>query len=118
MNADDAITASDVIAPPVDCEKIREAIVADKGLSLYAQNIEIVAGRGGVTLYGQVKSQEERKRIGNDVASVVKPGKVFDRMVVRGSGNLHRAGSSRPRSADREPEIEDACERLRQQWGI
>lgn len=39
------------------CERIREVIVADKSLSLCAQNIQISAGPRGVTLNGTVKSR-------------------------------------------------------------
>ena len=89
-------SSSGRLCQPVDednspmCERIREAIVADKSLSLYAQNIEICSGPSGVTLHGSVKSHEERKRKGIDVAAVVKTGKIFNRLVVRPSQNLSR----------------------------
>jgi osmotically-inducible protein OsmY len=101
---------------PTMCERIRETIVADKSLSLYAQNIEIFASPGGVTLYGPVKSHEEKKRIEIDVAAVVKAGKVFNKLVVRPSQNLSKTKSSQLREPHEEPEEEYS--RIRRLWGI
>ena len=122
MNGHDAIAASGLFATHIDqenpsvCEKIREAIVADKRLSLYAQNIQILAGPNGVTLYGPVKSQEERKRIETDVAAVVKVRKIFNKLVVRASQGLTRA--PQPQERNEESNTEDECGRIRRQWGI
>lgn len=124
MSGHDAIAASEVFAThihdenPTVCEKIREAIAADKGLSLYAQNIEILASPRGVTLYGPVKSQEERKRIEIDVAAVVKVGKIFNKLVVRASHGLSRTVSSQPKERNEGPNTEDECGRIRRLWGI
>jgi hypothetical protein len=100
------------------CERIREAIVADKCLSLYAQNIEIFAGPKGVTLYGTVKSQEERKRIEIDVAAVVKGGNVFNKLVVRPNQHLSQTKSSRRHESNKEPSTEEEYGRIRRLWGI
>jgi osmotically-inducible protein OsmY len=124
MSGHDAIAASEVFAAHIDeenptvCEKIREAIVADKSLSLYAQNIQILAGPGGVTLYGPVKSHEERKRIEIDVAAVVKFRKIFNKLVVRAGHSLGRARSSQLQERHEEPKTEDECGRIRRLWGI
>jgi hypothetical protein len=122
MSGHDAIAASGVFTTRIDeenptvCEKIREAIVADKSLSLYAQNIEIFAGPNGVTLYGPVKSQEERKRIENDVAAVVKVRKIFNKLVVRAGHSPTRSPQLQERNE--EPGTEDECGRIRRLWGI
>ncbi len=76
------------------CERIREAIVADKSLSLYAQNIEISTGPRGVTLDGTVKSQEEKDKVEAGVATVVKVGKVFNKLKVKSSQEASQAKSS------------------------
>jgi hyperosmotically inducible protein len=70
-------------ADHITCERIRKAIVADKGLSLYAHNVKIIAAEGGVTLKGVVRSDEEKKKIVSDVASVVAAEKVVDELTVR-----------------------------------
>jgi hypothetical protein len=103
---------------PTICERIREEIVADRCLSLYAQNIEIFAGPRGVTLYGPVKSQEEKKRIDIDVAAVVKGGKVFNKLVVRPNQHLSQTKSSRHHEPNKEPSTEEEYRRIRRLWGI
>jgi hyperosmotically inducible protein len=55
--------------------KIREAVVADKALSVNAQNVKIITNTGMVTLRGPVKSEEEKKAIeakATQVAGVTK----------------------------------------------
>ena len=99
-------------------ERIRQAIVADKSLSLYAHNIVISVGPSGVTLYGPVKSQEERKRIESGVAAVVKGCKVFSKLAVRQSQNLSQTKSSRRHEPNEQPSTEIECGRIRRLWGI
>lgn len=124
MSGHDAIAASEVFATHIGeenstvCEQIREAIVADKSLSLYAQNIEILTGPAGVTLRGLVKSQEESKRIEVDVAAVVKVRKIFNKLVVRAGRSLSRTRSSQLQVHSSEPNTEDECGRIRRLWGI
>jgi hyperosmotically inducible protein len=51
---------------PADREltkKIRQAITADKSLSIYAHNVKIISQNGAVTLKGPVKSDDEKKAI-------------------------------------------------------
>ena len=43
--------------------KIRRALMADKGLSMYARNVKIITRSGAVTLKGPVKSADERQKI-------------------------------------------------------
>ncbi len=100
------------------CERIREAIVADKSLSLYAQNIEISAGPRGVTLDGTVKSQEEKDRVETGVAMVVKVGKVFNKLIVKSSQKASQAKSSQFQESNEEPNTEQEYSRIRRLWGI
>lgn len=48
--------------------KIRQSIIADKSLSMYAHNVKIITVNGGVTLKGPVRSEEEKQKIA-DIAS-------------------------------------------------
>jgi osmotically-inducible protein OsmY len=75
-------------------ERIRKEIVADKRLSLCAQNIEISVGRIGVTLNGTVKSHEEREKVEAAVATVVNVSKVFNKLIVRSGQDISHAKSS------------------------
>jgi hyperosmotically inducible periplasmic protein len=43
---------------------VRKAVMAEAGLSVYAQNIKIIAHDGVVTLRGPVRSESEKNRIG------------------------------------------------------
>lgn len=93
--------------------RIRQTIIADKSLSLCAQNVEISVGSRGVTLCGSVKSQEERKRIERGAAAVVKGSRVFNKLVVRpNTESLAR------REPDEESSAEQKCGRIRRLWGI
>ncbi len=104
---------------PAMRERIRQALVADKTLSLYAHNIEILVGQGGVTLNGPVKSQAEKKRIESDVAAVVNVGKVFSKLVVRPSQNITQTNSLRQQEPDDdESRAEEECCRIQRLWGI
>ncbi|MGC2198507.1 MAG: BON domain-containing protein [Terriglobales bacterium] len=51
-------------------QQIRKAIVKDKSLSSYANNIKIITQNGQVTLAGPVRSEEERKALENTAAEV------------------------------------------------
>lgn len=123
MSENYAISRSGVLAAVGDADptilaRIRRAIVADKSLSLYAQNVEISVGPRGVTLCGPVKSQEERKRIERGAAAVVKFGKVFSKLVVRSSQNLGQTKSPRRPQLNDELRSEEKCGRIRRLWGI
>jgi hypothetical protein len=101
------------------CERIREAIVADKSLSLYAQNIRILPSPGGVTLCGLVKSHDERKRIEFDVSTVVQAVRVFNKLVVRPSQSPIQPKSPQLKEPDDGPNSEEeAYSRIRRLWGI
>ena len=70
-------------ADHIACEQIRKGIVADKGLSLYAHSVKIIAAAGEVILKGTVKSEEEKRKIVSNVTSVVAAEKVVDELTVR-----------------------------------
>ena len=63
--------------------QIRKAIIADKGLSIYAHNVKILVQNGSVTLKGPVKSDEEKQKVVADAASVVSSEKIADQLTVK-----------------------------------
>ena len=65
-------------------KKIRQAIVADKSLSMYGHNVKIIAQNGAVTLKGPVKSDEEKQSIGSKAAEIAGgPNKVTNQLTVK-----------------------------------
>jgi len=62
--------------------RIRRAILADDSLSIYAQNVKIIVAGGRVTLEGPVHSDDERQEIVFDVANIVAPNQVDNRITV------------------------------------
>jgi hyperosmotically inducible protein len=65
-------------------EKVRKALMADKTLSVSAQNVKIVSQDGTVTLMGEVKSDDEGKAIMAKAAEVTgSPDKVVNQMSVK-----------------------------------
>ncbi len=63
--------------------KVRRAIIADKGLSLYAHNVKIITRGGMVTLKGPVQSEDEKNKVAADAASVVSADKVSNQLTVK-----------------------------------
>ena len=118
-SADDSIDLQP-IGEDIDStrERIRKEIIADRSLSLYAQNIEISAGPSSVTLNGSVKSQEEKERIGTRAAATVKGYKVFNRLVVRSSQSANQRTSSRLNKFDEGATTQQEYIRIRRLWGI
>ncbi len=51
--------------------RIRQSVVADKSLSMYAHNVKIITRHGVVTLKGPVKSEGEKQAIANKAETVV-----------------------------------------------
>jgi hyperosmotically inducible periplasmic protein len=51
-------------------KKIRQAIIADKSLSMYAHNVKIIVQNGAVTLKGPVKSDDEKQSIAAKAAEI------------------------------------------------
>jgi hyperosmotically inducible periplasmic protein len=64
-------------------KKIRQAIIADKSLSMYGHNIKIITLNGSVTLKGPVHSEDEKQSIASKAAEVVgSPDKVTNQITV------------------------------------
>ena len=51
-------------------QKIRQAVVKNKSLSLYAHNVKIITHNGMVTLKGPVRSEKEKNAIEKAAAQV------------------------------------------------
>lgn len=49
---------------------IRQALIADKSLSMYGHNVKIITENGMVTLKGPVHSEEEKQSIASKAAEV------------------------------------------------
>ena len=49
---------------------IRQALIADKSLSMYGHNVKIITKNGMVTLKGPVHSEEEKQSIASKAAEV------------------------------------------------
>ena len=62
---------------------VRKAIIADKGLSMYAHNVKIITRGGQVTLKGPVKSDAEKQQVATDAAGVVSADKVTNELTVK-----------------------------------
>jgi osmotically-inducible protein OsmY len=62
---------------------VRKAIIADKGLSMYAHNVKIITRGGIVTLKGPVTSDDEKQQVNNDVTSVVSQDKIVNRLTIK-----------------------------------
>jgi osmotically-inducible protein OsmY len=72
-NKQQAPTADQQKETPEDRElaqKIRKSIVGDKSLSTYGHNVKVIVRNGVVTLKGPVKSEDEKKSIGDKAAEV------------------------------------------------
>jgi hyperosmotically inducible periplasmic protein len=64
-------------------QQIRRAIMADKSLSTYGHNVKVITQNGMVTLKGPVRSDEEKKAIAAEAASVAGGDKVTNEMEVK-----------------------------------
>lgn len=63
--------------------KIRRAIIADKGLSMYAHNVKIITANGAVTLKGPVKSDDEKQKVAADAASVTSADQITNQLTIK-----------------------------------
>ena len=63
-------------------QKIRQAVVADKTLSIAAHNVHIGAQDGAVTLSGTVKSDDEKKAVEDKATQIAGDGKVTSELTV------------------------------------
>jgi hyperosmotically inducible periplasmic protein len=57
-------------------QKIRQAVMADKSLSMTAHNVKIITADGVVTLRGPVKTEDERIKIAAKAAQLAGADKV------------------------------------------
>ena len=57
-------------------QQIRQSIMKDKSLSMYAHNIKVVTQDGHVTLKGPVRSEDEKKALEAKAVQVAGDGKV------------------------------------------
>jgi len=63
-------------------QKIRKAIMDDKGLSTYAHNVKIVSQDGKVTLRGPVRSEDEKSSVYAKAVTVAGPDNVTNQLEV------------------------------------
>jgi osmotically-inducible protein OsmY len=63
--------------------KVRRAIIADKGLSMYAHNVKIITLNGAVTLKGPVKSEAEKQKVASDAAAVTSDAAITNQLTVK-----------------------------------
>ena len=64
-------------------KQIRRSIVKDKSLSTYAHNVKIISQNGAVTLRGPVRSEDEKRAVEADAATVVGQDKVTSEIEVQ-----------------------------------
>jgi hyperosmotically inducible protein len=64
-------------------QQIRQSIMRDKSLSMYAHNVKIVTQDGQVTLKGPVRSEDEKKAIEAKAAEVAGDGKVISELNIK-----------------------------------
>ncbi len=63
-------------------KKIRQSLMNDKSLSMYAHNVKIVAQDGQVTLKGPVRSEDEKKSIESKATKIAGAGHVTSEITV------------------------------------
>ncbi|MBB5060624.1 osmotically-inducible protein OsmY [Granulicella aggregans] len=63
--------------------KVRRAIIADKGLSMYAHNVKIITLNGAVTLKGPVKSEEEKQKVAADAAGATSADAITNQLTIK-----------------------------------
>jgi osmotically-inducible protein OsmY len=62
--------------------QIRQSVMADKSLSMYAHNVKIVAVGGTVTLNGVVRSMDEKSTVEAKAVSIAGQDHVVDHITV------------------------------------
>ncbi len=78
-----ALTAGQQSLNTTDTEitrRIREEVMSQSDLSVYAQNVKIITVDGKVTLKGPVRSADEQKKILQYAYAVAKPENVVNQM--------------------------------------
>ena len=75
---------SDATSDRMLTKHIRQALIADKSLSMYGHNVKIIARQGMVTLKGPVHSDEEKQAIASKAAEVAgSPDKITNQLTVK-----------------------------------
>jgi hyperosmotically inducible periplasmic protein len=85
MNKQEQVTADQQGENAADLkitQDIRKAVMQNKSLSQYAHNVKIITRDGKVTLKGPVRSEKEKKIIGNVAKKVAGKGKVANELEV------------------------------------
>lgn len=83
--ADGAVTADQQKENASDralVKKIRQSLVNDKSLSMYAHNVKVVAQGGQVTLKGPVRSEDEKKSVEAKATKIAGAGRVTNEITV------------------------------------
>ena len=76
---DQGSSASDVETS----KRIRKEIIASKDMSVNARNVKIITANGRVTLRGPVKTEEEKRVIGEIAARIAQPQNVDNQLEVK-----------------------------------
>src|SRR5437773_6086934 len=66
-------------------QAIRQALMRDRGLSMTAKNIKVIAANGHVTLRGPVKTAQEKAKIDQIAKSAAGGAHIDDQLDVKGS---------------------------------
>jgi hyperosmotically inducible protein len=83
--ADGAVTADQQKENASDLalvKKIRQSLMNDKSLSMYAHNVKVVAQGGHVTLKGPVRSEHEKKSVEIKATKIAGAGRVTSEITV------------------------------------
>ena len=83
--ADGAVTADQQKENASDLalvKKIRQSLMNDKSLSMYAHNVKVVAQDGQVTLKGPVRSEDEKKSVEAKATKIAGAGRVTNEITV------------------------------------
>ncbi len=83
--ADGAVTADQQKENASDLalvKKIRQSLMNDKSLSMYAHNVKVVAQGGQVTLKGPVRSEHEKKSVEIKATKIAGAGRVTNEITV------------------------------------
>ena len=63
-------------------KRIRQSLVADKGLSTYAHNVKVITQGGQVTLKGPVRSEQEKSSVEAKAVEVAGAGHVTNQLSI------------------------------------
>ena len=83
--ADGAVTADQQKENASDLalvKKIRQSLMNDKSLSMYAHNVKVVAQGGQVTLKGPVRSEHEKRSVEAKATKIAGAGRVTNEITV------------------------------------